>query len=47
MNLCGSLSRCRTSIGVEHSIHARLYSLLRDLPLFDRHFPLARGAAST
>jgi len=32
---------------VEHSIHARLYSLLRDQPLFDRHFPLARGAAYT
>ena len=31
----------------EHSMHARLYSLLRDQPLFDRHFPLARGAAST
>jgi len=32
---------------VEHSMHARLYSLLRDQPLFDRHFPLARGAAYT
>ena len=32
---------------VEHSIHARLYSLLRDQPHFDRHFALARGEAFT
>lgn len=32
---------------VEHSIHARLYALLRDQPLFDRHFPLQSGAAFT
>lgn len=32
---------------VEHSIHARLFSLLRDQPHFDRHFALARGEAFT
>lgn len=32
---------------VEHSIHARLYSLLRGQPLFDRHFGLAGGEAQT
>ena len=32
---------------VEHSMHARLYSLLRDQPLFDRHFALARGESQT
>lgn len=32
---------------VEHSIHARLYSLLRGQPHFDRHFALAQGEMLT
>jgi hypothetical protein len=32
---------------VEHSLHARLYELLRNHPHFDRHFPLANGEAFT
>ena len=32
---------------VEHSIHTRLYSILRNQPHFDRHFPLAVGGMLT
>ena len=32
---------------VEHSIHTRLYSILRNQPHFDRHFPLAKGGMLT
>ena len=32
---------------VVHSMHERLYSLLRDQPSFDRRLPLARGTAQT
>ncbi len=32
---------------VEHSIHTRLYSILRIQPHFDRHFPLAEGGMLT
>ncbi|HOQ86599.1 MAG TPA: hypothetical protein PLQ89_12880 [Phycisphaerae bacterium] len=32
---------------VEHSIHARLYGILRAQPHFDRHYPLAGGMMMT
>lgn len=32
---------------VEHSIHTRLYSILRNQPHFDRHFPLLESGMQT
>lgn len=32
---------------VEHSLHMRLYSILRSQPLFDKHYPMANGEIFT